>query len=101
MEIIRNQKGGETLCYEGYTYTKKNQKTTSKRWECSHRSRYNCKGSLTTDLAVEEVKKQTEHCHDAHSIATDKVIRPHPPSPWYADAVACRLGGAASLRAAR
>ena len=75
MEIITNQRGGEMLCYQGYTYTKKNQKKTSKRWECANRRRfYNCRGSVTTDLDVTEVKKTTEHFHEAEGIEIAKVI---------------------------
>lgn len=83
MEIIKNQRGGERLCYQGFTYTKKNQKKTSRRWERANRGKYNCKGSITTDLDVKEVKKTTDHCHDPESIAVAKVIfRCRPKLDW-------------------
>jgi hypothetical protein len=37
MEIIKNNRGGDKLCLDGYTYTKKNTKKNSIGWECSER----------------------------------------------------------------
>lgn len=51
MEIIKNAKGGEKLCFRGFMYTKKSWDSRI-RWECSQRKAKNCKGALTTSLQV-------------------------------------------------
>ena len=52
IELIRNNKGGQKLCFAGHTYTKKSTSKTSLRWECSQRKAFKCKGALLTDLEV-------------------------------------------------
>ncbi|KAH3741655.1 hypothetical protein DPMN_048380 [Dreissena polymorpha] len=50
MEIIKNNKGGQKLCYQGYCYTKKAKSAVSQRWECDQRGSQKC--LATTDLEV-------------------------------------------------
>ena len=45
-------RGGLRLCYGGYSYTKKADKKTRIRWECSQRKPQQCKGAVTTSLVV-------------------------------------------------
>ena len=52
MELIKNNKGGVKLCFEGFMYTKKNTRATKIQWECSKRSSKKCKASLFTTLEV-------------------------------------------------
>ena len=47
-------------------------KKSTKRWECSERRRYACKGSLVTDLEVKEVKQSSEHSHEPVNIEAVK-----------------------------
>ena len=51
-EILKNNRGGVKICYEGYMYTKKLQTKTRMTWECSQRRAFRCTGSLTTDKDV-------------------------------------------------
>ena len=64
MEIIKNNRGGQKLCINGFTYTKQFTRKTYIRWECSHRRLFNCNGSVTTDLAVGDIINTIEHSHD-------------------------------------
>lgn len=66
MEIIKNNKGGSKLCFEGYTYTKKSASKTTIHWECSQRKAYVCKGKVTTDSQVARVIRTIAHSHDAN-----------------------------------
>ena len=66
MEIVKNNKGGYKLCFEGYTYTKKSISKTTIQWECSQRKAYVCKGKVTTDSQVARVIRTIEHSHDAN-----------------------------------
>ena len=50
MEIIKNNKGGQKLCYQGYCYTKKAKSKVSQRWECDQRDSQKCRAIATTDL---------------------------------------------------
>jgi len=52
MEIIRNNKGGDKLCLNGYMYVKKATKKNRVRWQCSMRDSKACKGAATTSLEV-------------------------------------------------
>ena len=66
MEIVKNNKSGSKLCFEGYTYTKKYASKTTIHWECSQRKEYVCKGKVTTDSQVARVIRTVEHSHDAN-----------------------------------
>ena len=63
MEIIRSNKGGRKLCYQGYLYTVKRTNQRSITWECSQKKYFNCSGSLQSDVAIETVLHEKEHCH--------------------------------------
>ncbi len=52
MEVIKNNKGGCKLLYDGYIYTKKAVSKSTIRWECSQRALKYCKGAMTTDTQV-------------------------------------------------
>ena len=52
MEVIRNDKGGSKLLFEGYMYTKKYVSTNRIRWECSQRRAHSCSGGVSTDIEV-------------------------------------------------
>ncbi|XP_066950862.1 uncharacterized protein [Macrobrachium rosenbergii] len=75
MEVIRNNKGGEKLCYKGYMYTKKSTSATTMRWECSRKSAFGCNGKITTNLAISDVISIIEHNHagDEGSVEAAKV----------------------------
>ena len=64
IEVIRNNKGGEKLCYNGYMYTEKSTSGTTKRWECSRRSVSSCNGKITTNLEVSDIISSKEHNHE-------------------------------------
>ena len=63
MEIIKNQKGGIKISYEGYLYTKKATKPTRIRWECSERKAHSCKGAVTTDLQLGDLRCTSTYSH--------------------------------------
>ena len=73
MEIVKNNKGGSKLCFEGYTYTKK---SANFHWECSQRKAYVCKGKVTTDSQVAKIIRTVEHSHDTNleHIEATKII---------------------------
>lgn len=73
MEIIKNNRGGEKLCLDGFMFTKKNTKKSTIRWECSERRALSCKGSLTTDLNVEIAKGNTEHSHPPNNSKVEAI----------------------------
>jgi hypothetical protein len=64
MEIIRNNKGGVKICYNGNIYTKKSSQETSIRWECSRRRALSCNGKIRTNIEMTEVLSSVEHKHE-------------------------------------
>ncbi len=52
MDVIRSERGGAKLCYEGFMYTKKGTNKTTLRWECAKRRAFDCLGAAVTDLQV-------------------------------------------------
>jgi hypothetical protein len=65
MEIITNNKGGLKLCYEGFSYTKKEEGKTTRRWECSRRKALGCNGKITTNLEANEIMSRVKHNHES------------------------------------
>jgi len=63
MEIIKNNKGGLKLLYEGYIYTRKYARKTV-RWECSNRTAFSCKGGISTNAEMNTINSSTPHSHD-------------------------------------
>jgi len=64
MEIIRSNKGGAKLCYQGYMYTKHATRKTQQWWKCVKRSSTGCKGSISTSLQNENPTTGQPHNHD-------------------------------------
>ena len=64
MELIRNERGGQKLCHNGFMYTKKKTSTHTIRWECSKRRALNCLGAVTTDLQISEIRSSRQHSHE-------------------------------------
>lgn len=52
MEVIKSNKGGDKLCYDGYMYTKKSKSKNFYRWICVSRTGKSCPGALSTDINV-------------------------------------------------
>ena len=50
MEILKSNKGGSKLCFEGYMYTRHALRKTKQWWKCTMKSSRGCRGSLSTDL---------------------------------------------------
>ena len=75
MEIIQNIRGGQKLGYDGYMYTKKVSRKSHVLWECSERRGLKCKGTLTTDISIENVISKKEHSHtsDENKVQAAKV----------------------------
>ena len=63
MEIIKNNKGGEKLCYGGYSYTKKATTLSTKRWECTKRKAFSCNGKVITDFQILTIISFKDHNH--------------------------------------
>ena len=59
-----NTRGGLLICCNGYMYTKKLERKTCIRWECSQRRSLNCKGAVTTDASTENITSLCAHKHD-------------------------------------
>ena len=55
MEIIKNTKGCQKLCYGGFRNTKNFTIQSHVPWECDQRRSLDCKGSVTTDVALGNV----------------------------------------------
>ena len=67
MEIIRSNKGGNKLCYNGHTYTKKSSSNASIFWVCTNRNRLRCRGSLLSNLQMNNLQEGHMHvdgCRD-------------------------------------
>ncbi|KAL8570351.1 hypothetical protein ACOMHN_035769 [Nucella lapillus] len=66
MEVILSQRGGQKLCLDGYMYVQKLLKRDWIRWQCVHviQRSVHCKGAVTTDLNVAEVRSRMEHSHE-------------------------------------
>lgn len=52
MELLKSNRGGQKLSYDGYMYTKKNSTVTTVYWCCAARVQQKCTGSLTTTAAM-------------------------------------------------
>ena len=63
MEIIKSNKGGLKLCYQGFMYTKHATRKTSQWWKCVKRSSTGCRGSLSTTLQNENPVPGQPHNH--------------------------------------
>ena len=50
MELIKSSRGGDVLCLDGYTYSKKKVSTNQIRWQCTKQRSEGCKGCVTTDI---------------------------------------------------
>ena len=60
MEVIKNQKGGQKVCFDGYMYNKHISKETYIRWRCTkHNS--GCKGILRTTSNIESLVVISKH----------------------------------------
>ena len=66
LTLIKNNKGGGKLCYNGFTFTKKSSSKTSIHWECSQRKAYHCKGTVNTDLQVSKLKSLIGNCYNCY-----------------------------------
>lgn len=74
MEVIKNQKGGQKVCFDGYMYNKHISKETYIRWRCTkHNS--GCKGTLRTTSNIESPVVISEHNHqgDQRNVDVAKV----------------------------
>ena len=73
MEIIKSNKGGIKICYEGYMYTKQIEKNASIRWRCASRTT-GCKGTMTTTDSMENPTPLNTHKHvpDENAIKVTK-----------------------------
>ncbi|CAG2208791.1 unnamed protein product [Mytilus edulis] len=69
MEVIKSNKGGSKLCYQGYMYTKHTTRKTVQWWKCVKRSSTACKGSITTSLQNENPTPGQPHNHDPSDIS--------------------------------
>ena len=75
MEIINSNKGGAKICYKGFMYTKQVTRKTKIWWRCVKRSSGQCRGSLTTNLILEnpEVIQPHNHAADESQIQLAKI----------------------------
>ncbi|XP_076064290.1 uncharacterized protein LOC143038663 isoform X1 [Oratosquilla oratoria] len=71
MELIALTRGGTKLCLEGHMYVKKIAKKDWIRWQCVKQRSIGCKGAVTTDQNVKEVRSLTIHSHPADKVAVE------------------------------
>ena len=64
MEVIQNNKRRVKICYQGHMYTKQVTRRQNIRWRCVRRTTW-CKGTMTTDLNMENPQAANEHNHEA------------------------------------
>ena len=62
MEIVRNQKGGQKLLYDGYANTKKATRNERVQWECSNTRAFGCTTPFTTHADGETVIVRMFEC---------------------------------------
>ena len=75
MELVKSNKGGDKLCYEGFCYTKRYESKNRTRWQCSERHGSKCKGAVVKNLAVDVVHSSFAHNHlpNGRKVAATKV----------------------------
>ena len=62
MEIIKTNKGGDMLIFDGYRYTAKNKTgAVSIRWNCVKIRSHTCKGAVSTDIQMTRTWNLTAH----------------------------------------
>lgn len=100
MEIVKSNKGGSKLCYEGFIYTRHALRKTKQWWKCTLKSSQGCRGSLSTDLQYENPVPGQPHNHapDEASISYTKLRHQmkekaqsshNAPSQIFAESVSC------------
>ena len=75
MEIIRSNKRGNKLCYNGHTYTKKPSSNASILWVCTNCNRLRFRGSLRSNLQMNNLQEGHMHvdgCRDNAAAAVAK-----------------------------
>ena len=72
MEIIRSNKGGDKLIFQGYIYTMQVTKPTNIRWRCVQRTT-GCKGTLTTNNDNTDPQPVNRHNHDPNPVKVEAV----------------------------
>lgn len=65
MEVIKTNKGGDMLLYDGYRFTAKNRTGgVSIRWSCVRNKSESCKGAVSTDHFMTRSWNATDHNHE-------------------------------------
>ena len=62
MDVI--QKDSQKLLHEGYTYTEKNKRKSTMRWQCSRSALFCCKRAATTDIGIQRLIHTVSHTRD-------------------------------------
>lgn len=75
MEVIPSNKGTPKICFHGYMYTYQITRTQRMRWRCVKRTSW-CKGTMTTNLNMEDPQLGAEHNHaaDHASVIATKLV---------------------------
>lgn len=64
MEIVKTNKGGNMLIYDGYQFTAKNKGGVSIRWSCIKNRSDGCKGAVSTDHGMTRAWNVVVHNHE-------------------------------------
>lgn len=70
MEVIKSNKGGNKICWRGYTYIMKHQGRKRLTWRCTKESSLKCRGTMYTDLNIghPQIGKVHSHIADKHEV---------------------------------
>lgn len=63
MEVIKSNKGGTKICFEGYMYTRSCTRKEKNWWKCSEKGSRNCRGSLSTTHQLDNPQAGLPHNH--------------------------------------
>ena len=61
------------LTHEGYTYSVKKTGKTRKNYRCINWSRFECRGSISSDLDGKDIRLGLGHCHPPPDVTRDKI----------------------------
>ncbi|CAI6356345.1 unnamed protein product [Macrosiphum euphorbiae] len=76
MEVIKSNKGGNKICWRGYTYIMKHQGRKRLTWRCTKERSLKCRGTMYTDLQIghPQIGKVHSHIADKHEVNAIKCI---------------------------
>ena len=69
MKVIKSQKGGDQICYEGYVYRKNTTNNETQNWRCIIKG---CKGTATTPVDYSDTSDVVLGQNHSHALDMPK-----------------------------